>query len=30
MWIGGGLVFFTAFVVTAGVWASHERGEVLA
>lgn len=30
MWIGGGLILFVAFVVTAGVWASVERDKAIA
>ncbi len=30
MWIGGGMILFAAFMVTAGVWAARERCEVTA
>lgn len=30
MWIGGGLLLFAAFMITAGVWAVRERREAIA
>lgn len=30
MWIGGGLILFAAFMITAGVWATRERREATA
>jgi hypothetical protein len=27
MWIGGGAIVFVTFMITAAVWAAHERVE---